>query len=67
MDQALERSAQEAGVRVVLVECGWHGDKFVRAAGGLLQTIPANRRAQMLRGLTWLIKLDLLCPTAPGP
>jgi hypothetical protein len=67
MDQALERSAQEAGVRVVLVECGWHGDEIIRAAGELLQTIPANRRAQMLRGLTWLITLDLLCPTAPGP
>ncbi len=32
MYQALERSAQEAGVKVVLVECGWHASDFIRDA-----------------------------------
>lgn len=30
MYQALERSAQEAGVRVMLLECGWHANDFIR-------------------------------------
>ncbi len=32
MYQALERSAQAAGVQVVLVECGWHANDYIRDA-----------------------------------
>jgi glycosyltransferase involved in cell wall biosynthesis len=30
MYQALERSAREAGVRVMLLECGWHANDYIR-------------------------------------
>ncbi len=32
MYQALERAAQESGVQVVLLECGWHANDFIRDA-----------------------------------
>lgn len=32
MYQALERAAEESGVKVVLLECGWHANDFIRDA-----------------------------------
>lgn len=71
MYQALERGAQESGVQVVLLECGWHANDFIRdayseaaaAACPSVTVIPLDGRDPEQRGRAWA-GADVFCSLA---